>query len=644
MRAFPLLLVLTCSTASFSCSGEDAPAAPQVAGVGGSARPALQDAERVAHEFLTAVNAEDEPSVRQHLTLKARDLLGTSDGFTFSGEAATGFSLGEVRTRGTRGDQASVPATINVMDREESFDLLLRVEQGVWRVHGVDVSLGKTSFTMSFEGEDSLADALVEGMATQMTDAFEDAAAEWQQGGSAEEIAAARERYEALSVEGTRADTGWAVDLPAGTYAAGELVRECLEGTGYELVDTGFEEELGQSVQFDTLRTSRARVLEEVSNSLGLYPVYADPDAWSGEPGTVSFARGTRTQPVEFAGPFVVEYDVTEEAPLTKGSVTVTARALGLSPALLAANTEMDQYLNVTAVSGATGEDFRTDGDVQFWGSPTVTASSLVTSVSIDLRGLLRGVETLDIAGAVTLQQPADLSEFRFAGPGTEGDGTWHVECKSWGEQTQFEISGASEQPDEYFEDVGARFAPDDAQGSPLGQLGSSAYSWNATTTADVQLPAIPASMRVKVYRNVGQPFEFRASGIPLQQYSQQPEALEALVFSGAAPVQVAFEGWGDLSNADFPEVHLTFVSAANKDATEMQATFLYLDQGGQQTEEFPHSLSGEFTHEGHAPLVLAGSTAEQKTTAFFMPAGTSAVRVRVDKVTFNDGTTWELE
>jgi len=640
-------LLLAAGLLSSACVDDSPPASTRSAGVGlsGAEARVAPGPQDVAHAFLTAVEAEDERETKRHLSDAARELYGTDGGFSTTGHAADSFTVGAAAIDGT---QARVPTTVTTGDAQQSFEILLRREHGEWRVHGIDLPLGDTSWTVSFEGQEDatsvLLEQVAEGIGEAFGEAFEGAMSDWAAGGSKEEIELERARYEALdSVPSDSIDEEWLEDVEARGRSAREVLLGALEGTGYELRAGDHERALARGIDLSLERVSRVRIVEETAALVGLVPVWSDPQpGWGGaEHGNVSFAEGPRRTPVAFSGPFLVEVALEENAPNTTGALTVTARALGLPEAVRGCNAEMRETLRVARVEGPGAASLIGEEGMQYWTAPTLVGSSLISSLTVELRGLLRSVERLDVSGEVLLDLPQLVGEASFRAPGEKRAGVWSVTCKSIGENSEFEIraDGRAE-----LEHVSARFAPDDPQGDALGILSQGVFAWGDRATANMQTPAAPESIGVKVLENAPLTFAFRIAETPLERFREQPERLELLRFAGSAPIVVDFLGWGDRSNADFPEVTLRVVSSANKVALDVQATFEYLDARGTVAHEFPHTLSGEFTFDGPQPLVGAQGTAERTVTAFFQPEGTTALRVRVEEVSFADGTTWKRE
>lgn len=639
-RRSPLLLLPFLFIACGSEQEVDLPA--EIAAISArSVVPDATDASSVVTSFLTAVGANDEEGIKQHLTEDARNAFGQDGGFSMSGQRTQGFEVGaaSIEDGGAR-----VPATVDVEGKQEHFDMLLRVEDQSWRIHGMEVPFGESSWTISFEGAaDDMATAmateLAEGMTEAFEGAFENAMTDWENGGSPAEIAAEHARFEALQrTDESAFQKSWSVTVDPQGRSAASLFEELLAGSEFSVEPGAFGDELARTPAVTLEGVSRAQAIEEVAAAVELVPVYQDGnDAW-GEGAVLRFERGPRRVPATHVGPFAVTFTVDEEAPNTTGALTIALRAFGVDAAVLASNAEMGEVLSIGGVTG-NGTTLLTDEGMSYWGSPVISGNAFSYSLHLELRGLLRGVEDLTFEGEVRFVLPGEMAQARFDGPGAQSVGAWQVSCESFGEQSRFRVTGEGEQ-----EGVVVRFAPTDAAGGQLGILSQSSMAWGERVDADLTTPAEPAAVALKVYETSELRLPIRVTGIPLARFSEQPVALEPLSFRGNTPVRVTFREFGDRSNPDFPEVVLDIASLANKDALNAQVTFEYLDANNVLLKDFPHTLTGPFDFDGQGPLAPAGAESEQSTTAFFMPENTVSVHVRVDEVTFLDGSDWKRE
>ncbi len=647
LRIAPILLA-TLFTAACSEGGNDFPPPTRSARIAPGApasarlRPAGDAPSVVAHRFLTAIEAEDEAGVKACLTEKARELVGQDGGFSFQAARSESFTLGREEIDEADAGSARVAATVTTDGTEQAFELLLRAEDDAWRVHGMDVPFGEASWTISFEGAEDTVQELFEGVAAEMsqgiTEAFEDAMDEWAAGGSTEDIAEDHARFDALASEDAEG-ASWRSSYEV-SGSAEIVLRDALRGTGYELDPGEHAEALGGRVQLEETDVSRAQLIEAVAEAVGLVPVYEDERAaWTDEAPTLTFRAGPRETPVAFAGPFVVELFLEEEAPQSKGTATLRARGLGLPPSWIAANAEMSEFLRIREIHDGEGTSLFADEGMQFWSSPTVFESSVVVSVTLDLIGLLRSVETLQLEADLLWSRAQDVGEARFDEAGSATAGPWTVTCKSMGETSEFAVEGPKD-----LDSLSVRFAPMRDDGSALGVLSQSSWSFGATANATLQCPETPASIQVKAFRALRDPVPFTFEAVPLARHEEQPEELVELRFEGTAPMRARFVGFADRSEPDFQKIELTLESTANKPVLSAQASFLYLDAAGELLNEFPHGLSPEPSFDEESLLLAPGETASQTVTAFFLPEGTTAVRVRIDEVTFEDGTRWKAD
>ncbi len=602
----------------------------------------------VAKTLFEAVRDGDEAGIGRTLSAQARTYMKEEgSGFSFKGESLDAYEIG---VADIQGDLASVPVHVTTEGEEKPMSLKMRRDDGQWVVTGMAVAFGGGELPIDFEGGmDDFFGGAVEGIANEMAnelasgmqEAFTGAMSDWENGGSEEDIAAARQLFEELrTVDVVAHDAAWKIDVSG----AGRPARQVLaELTGPDLrVDEGVHAaHFDRTTGLDFHGISRLEAIESLTAELGLHPVYPTGVAWGDEIPALTFTPAETPRSVAFAGPFSIEVEeLIENAPHATGELTLTVRALGLAPAVVAANREMAQVVDVAELESAAGEH-RADPDMQYLGTPAHEHGMLVDRTSFDLVGLLSGVETLTIAGKVSIALPADVGQVRIA-PFVEGQwsaGPWTVKATTAGEQNHFELAREGGVP----ESVRFAFAPDDAGGRPLGILFSTTNAWGDDVSADLQTPAMPAALGIKVFDAQTASYAFNIE-VPLARFSEQPSELAALAFDGDAPVGIRFRGFGDRSNPEFPEVQLSIENRSNKAAERVQATFEYTDAGGRVLESFPHTLTGEFTHEGHQPVAEAHATEETDEVAFFMPKTTQGLRVQVEQVEFVDGTRWERE
>ena len=648
---FALVSSLFLITACGDSSPRPTPKPERHAGLG---LPSLSvSASKVADDFLRAVKAEDVAGWERVMTAAAVEASHAEGGATmsFSGENLDSWNVG---AESVEGDEAGVAITIVNEGVEQAMTLKLRREHGNWRVRGMAVPMGESEWFVDFEGGndalgaigEELAEGLAEGLAESMTEAFETAAAEWEAGGSSDEIAALHWSFESLvSVDEAQHDAAWRVDVEAAGRPAVEVLAELLDDAGLPYAHGDhFEHASGVSLT----SVSRLEALEALCVEADVRPVFPDAmSQWNGGSSELTFEPGTRAWPASFTGPFMVEaHDLEEHAPNSTGEVRLTVRALGLHPAVVAANTQMEEYLAIGGLSSTRGANLRADEDVHYMGSPTVTGGLFEYSLSLDLVGLLRDVESFDVTGEVVLTLPSEVHVGEFPNGHVEAPvqaGPWSITWQEPGQYNQFGLEHADGETGETGE-AGVRFAPRFASGEPMGVQSENASSMFNHVSASLSTPEAPASLTLKVFTPTELRSEFQVAGVRLSHFAEQPAQLEPLAFSGAAPIEVGFEAFVDRSDPDFPKVRLSVASHCNLPAESAQVTLQYLDAAGSQLHEFPHSLTGEMTFEGTQPLAALDTELSQETTSFFMPAETASIRVRVDSVEFLNGTTWSRE
>lgn len=593
----------------------------------------------VTQSFLDAATGEDDAAAVRWLTRAARERWNQPDGGKFDGGSITTYTLGPAKVDG---DRAEVPVTLEDERRSQPVRFQLRRENGPWRLHGMVVDLGGTDFCVDFEGgPDSMTEigeALTEGIAESMQQSMQ----EWQATHEASEREAQQRSYAALrSCPPAMHERAWKVDVEGGGRSARAILEELLADTGVRLdTDAALETALDLSLR----NISRVQAIEEVAAARQLVPVYEGADQpWAEEAGVrVGFRPGPRRRPVAFAGPFAIEVtDVQEEAPHTVGALTLQVRSLGLDPAVQALMSEMFEGLRLDAVTDTRDRELRREADLRWMSTPTQSGALATDDYQFELRGLLRDVQEIArIRGTVRLQLPGRVEEVALdsLAPGPHVTPGWNAEVKSTG--NSFELTLRSQGPENWNEAL-VRFDPRDARGEPLRLLYSSASSMGDRIRGGFQTdpPAARVGLKIVAPQTLEYPFELR--GIPFAKAGEQPEGLAELRFEGAVPLRVAFHRFVDRSNPDLVSVELKLSNPSTKTVRQATVVFEYLDSRGQVQEEFSHTLSGAFDGRVTAPLCATRADETLETPAFFMPAETHTVQVRLERVTFMDGTEW---
>ena len=619
----------------------------------GSATHVIPSPRVTSTRFLEAIRTDDEAVFRALLTEKARAALSNEDGFSFDGDNVDSFEIGEETLTG---ETAEVAVTIHRSGDAQEADLLLRRELDLWRIHGMSVAFGDGKFTLDFEAVSEITDAIGEfgeELGREMTEHFEEAFSDMQtiyeQGGTLEQIAAKRAKFEALQpISEESFAASWRVDVEGEGRAAGELIADLLQPTGLEMIAGEHEVALSTAISLSLSEVSRIHAIESIAASAGLYPVWPDLaaagyGAEDGQPEKLTFAAGERIHPTAMAGPFLIEVsELEEEAPRPIGELTLVVRALGLDAGALAYQTEMGEVLRVDKVRSATDEPLTVE-NLQQWTTPEVQGGYFTFSMGRELTGLLRAVEEISLVeGEVRFALPTHIEEFELAGSEKDHElSVGAVTVNEWGKDVRFDVKGTEDSLD----GVELRMSPRKASGDPLGTLFGSANGWGANLQANVQCPEPPAALDVKLCIEQVLSFPFELRGLPLQRFREQPERLESLSFDGKTPVQAALIG-AIRRDGDQAEVTLQLTNSSNKDATSVMIEFFYVDGQGAELSDFPHTLNGEYDFDTQAtgPLVTAGQAKETTSFAAFLPKEAVSVRFEVKRVEFPDGTEWALD
>ena len=360
---------------------------------------------------------------------------------------------------------------------------------------------------------------------------------------------------------------------------------------------------------------------------------------------TITLRSGPRRWPVAYAGPFVVSIDDLEEnAPHGTGRATVGVRAFGIDPGILSLLEDFGEAIAFGPVVDAQGRSLKAREDVRYFGGGYARGKALENTTTVDLKNLLRDVPSIrEIRGTQRLVLPTAVTSLEFDTPrqGVEQEaGGLRVVVKEAGKQTTFEVHGRRST----LEDVAVRFETANSAGDDLEVLSQGATSWGGDwMQLSVQTREPPAKVRMKLVtkrRVLEYPFALR--DVPLARWSEMPEKIEPLAFgSWDAPIVVRFLGFAD-RDSQFPKVNVRVKNHSNKVVLTAHVELGYLDEHGKTLKDFPHTLQGTFTAQGHQPLAAKGATADTEATAFFMPAETKRIAVRVDRVEFIDGSQWQ--
>jgi hypothetical protein len=652
--------------------------------------------EGVARAFIEAKNAGDLKRFLGFMTTAARQALESGQGGAIAEGKIERYTIGETEITG---DLAEVGVTSEQDGARQNLKLVMRHEDGAWRVYGVKVVLGEDNeMTINFEKVDSMVESMAEGigesMAADMQKAFEDAA----RGGSEEEIARKKVVFE--SIVATSEDE-FASSWRNPTDLRGKSAREAVEelALGCDLVthvgDHG--EILEKPVEVDVRGVSRVEAIERICEQIGLYPIYPSATTMSypegavmgkalgemmsrmltsedsaislegGEsegvekveasapdtpppPNAVTFATGTPPWPRVHVGPFVISVDgVDEYVPHGTGAVDVGIRTFGLKPGTLSLIADLGETIRLHRIVDTQERTLMENADVRYFGGGMITGTAFESTTRVALRNLLRDVETIDrIEGAQKLALPLQVQTLEFesldeGASQTVGDLHIGVKSKNTGSSgntnTTFEIKG----PEEALAQLKVRFWATNASGNDLGIIFESCDYWHGgRANANLQTAEAPARVRMKlIIQRKELEFPFSLRGAALARHAEMPEKIEDLSFDGDAPIEVSFVRFKD-KGGQFPMALLRTSNRSNKDALQIHAQFNYVDRQGKTLKDFPHTISGTFDMNGRQPVVRSGASPEVESTAFFMPEQTAGIVVTLNRVEFVDGTSWE--
>lgn len=659
-----------------SCTRQ--PDSAHAAGGGDELTPA-----NVARLFIEAKNQNDQETLATFLTRAARKQLESDSGLRLTGGSLEKVELGAAEITGTT---ARVPVQCEQDGRERDLRLVLRREKAGWKVRGFEVQLASdNSMTVDLERTGDMAESVARGMGAALGEHLRKAFEEASRGGSAEEIARKKARFDALQPLG---ENEFRASWINGREFRGVVAREALAelagslGLGVQAGPHG--PRLDSPVRVSVKDLSRLEAIERILAERGLHPVFPSPRSRTGElggamqeavdritsqlvhgrtsgrvsqggqpvsvpaagsGGEIRLEEGPHDWPVTHTGPFQVTVTGLEEnVPHATGSVQVVVRSYGLDEGVLSLFDDLPETVSFGAILDTKGRDLRARENLRHLGGGLLSGSSYENTTNLELRNLIREVDVIDrLEGShpVVIPTAVHTVELSPVAAGIEKRvGEIRLEVRDHGQHTSVDLSG----PADTIRGILVRFWALDANGEDLGILYESVNQWRPDSArANLQTPEPPAAVRIKIVTGrVAMDFPFELRGIPLEHHAGQPGRLTPLAFDGhSGPVEVDFLGFAE-RDAHMPQARLRVRSHANKDSLRLQVRFVYLDARGKALKEFPHTITGRFTVRGHEPVVTAGASGEVESTAFFVPDEANSLRVEVDGVEFVDGTEWK--
>ncbi len=607
----------------------------------------------VADQFLQAIQSGDQGLLSKSMTPAALATVQGGEGFNMNGDQMDSFTIGE---ESITGDAAKV--SVQVISDGQPQDLRLMVKRvgGDWRVHGVLVDFGSTEMAFDFESTEGPLQEVGEEMGRQLGDeiaqkmqeAFQEAQTTWEQGGTPQEIAADRARFESIvAVSEVQHERVWQIDVDGRGRTGLEIVRALVEPSGLRVHAGEHADVLNAPCKFVAKQVSRIEAVERLCEELGLYPQWPAAEAqvvdWSGTapaPDPLRFHAGLRPLPAVFVGPFLVEVsDVIENTPQPTGELQVSVRSLGLASGVLGFQNESREVLRLEKVRDSLGNPLA-DESVFHMSEPQVRDRYYVYTLSKDLKHLLRPVEAITtIAGQVRMYLPTRVHDVTLeVGETSKKIPGGEITVTSWGVSPRLSLVGFPA------ENTRVLMSPRRANGDPLGVRFQYSDGWNKKLDAGLDCPSEPAYIDVKICTREEIVHDFVLPPVPLREFAQRPLELEELAFEGPAPLIFEQEGVLEHENGMAQlKVHIHNVS--NKDVVTAMVRFEYMDGEGAVLKDFPHTLTGEYDFEIQetGPLARAGETATQETHAAFAPEAAMVVSFELLEAEFADGSRWKL-
>lgn len=677
---FVRLVIVSVAFSLWGCSSEDNPDAPG----NDEATTAVTrlTPEETATAFMDAGLAGDREKLESLLTAKALEGLNTGDsGMNVNEMSYEEYTVGESELTD---DGADVALEVIENGATQNMKLKMREEGGAYRVFAVSVVLGEgMEMTINLEEIGDMLTSMVEGFGEALEETFSSAMQSSMMGGTEEEIAEKKKRYDAIrALTNDEYEATWKNGTDYNGKTAGDALTELAEGLSLSVHSIGFESELQQKITVSVEGLSRLQAIETICEQLGLYPVFPDmtdymgglggvmvnalaegmetmltetidglpDDAQATEPpaepaaNAILFEKGPRPYPIAFSGPFLYEItELKENAPMPTGRIQMTVRCYGLDVGQLTLLEGLNDGLVFDGLVDAQDRSL-IEENVFYMSSGEVTGKSYSDSYGLGLKNLIREVtEIKRFSGKQKLVVPSKVEEVVFEGVEegqTKSLGDLAVEVKGVGTHTRIEVVG----PESATENLLVQFWAEDVDGTSLGITFENTSRWQpGKVQAEINTQSQPHTVRLKlVTESQALEFPFAFEHIPLQKYAQTPEQIEELNFgNNKTPLTITLK---EITKRDpsFAKVDLNIVNHSNKDVLNVTTNMEYLDASGAKLEDFPTMITGPFTSEGSQNVVAKNQTAVQESTAFNMPEATKDIRVVVQRVQFTDGTKWD--
>jgi hypothetical protein len=647
--------------------------------------------ESVVQSFYDAVNTTDEETAFSLMTQKARESLqNDADGGGFSLDNAQ-YETVDIKPATVNGEEADVEVAAVQNGETQNMVMLLRLEDNAWRIFGVKVVLGPDQeFAMNFEKMGDMLNDMVEtigdGLQTSFQDAFENAQKAEQQ--------LKHVQFETLhSISRQEFESMWMnkTDFKGQSYF--DALNALANSLGLTVETDQIDSQLDDTVKIDVSNTSSLAAIDALCREAGVHPVYPEVDtqlgAWGGAlvdsfaeglaglfdedssaiqfegaqeiketilteinrrkgadepvPYSLVIVPGSAPYPSAVAGPFRIGIrEIEEKVPHGTGSLGLTIQGFGIHESVMALTSKVDEFIAIEHVDGSNGSSL-IDPGISYHSNPSVGGNALTNYLNISLERLLRSVESIQLVdGSVKVYVPeqVDILEFEDVQPGSEqalGDLT--VRFKDVGTNTNIEIEG----PEARIEKLVANYELLDENKHVIPVVFDSGYPWGKKLQIQINSDIPPKSMIMKLVTQRQEiKFPFEINQVPLQHFAEMPEKIEALDFGDhEAPLTVTFVKFIE-KGGDFNRVMVNVENHSNKDVTHAFIQFEYKDAQGNKLKDASTGISGAFNQDGQLPLAKAGESAEQETTAFFMPENTHSMDIKLNKADFIDGSEWD--
>ena len=423
----------------------------------------------VTRQFMDASAKGDVAAIKKVVTEKSRKFIETEG----APNSPKDYTLGKAVVDG---EKARVPVEEKNKQSGLTPEVLLKREQGQWRVYGV--SFGP--FTMNFEEPEKKSfklDAKTTG------GAFDDPFGSF---GDEKDKQPPPPPLKSLSIE--EFNKSWKTDFQYKDRPARDVLTELAKKAGMKL-DEGFRplKQLDKPVSLELDDASLAQAIEEVCRQAG---VHAELRPGFRGKSTLVVEAGTRLLPPVYAGPFAVALDSLDvTAKYGTGRLKLAVAAYNLPPAVEQIREKMrGPLLKIDKLAATNGADVR-QGQGTTWSDSG--------SQTIPLKNLLRDVKAITLVGKVTLPLPVEVKQLRFSDlkkGESKSAGEATIAIKDSKPQTQTKLQLEYTKPGS----GNIQFTPLDAAGKPI-TAGSGTLTLNNRVSQALTANGNPASLKAEL-------------------------------------------------------------------------------------------------------------------------------------------------